>query len=271
MDRDWDNLVLLDACRYDYFERQNTIPGELTSVISHGGQSWEFMQGNFVGEQFHNTVYVTANPHTGKLQDDVFHAVEPLYIDEWNEKHETVLPEDVVSPALDANEKYPDKRLIVHFMQPHRPYLGQTAEEIQNEHDIYGFNRTLAHSDETPGGPSFSTLVENGEISATKARKAYSETLDIVLDGVATLLEGLSGKSVVSADHGEMLGERILSLTTPKFGHSHQYIRNETLYRVPWLEVPAEERRSVQTDEPVESDNGDSATIEGRLEALGYR
>lgn len=270
MNEDWDNLILLDACRYDYFDDHNTIPGDLSEIISHGGQSWEFMQGNFVGKQFHDTVYVTANPHTGKLDDDTFHAVEPLYIDIWSEEHETVLPSDVVEAALDAYREYPNKRLIIHFMQPHRPYLGDAAEDLQSRHKVGGFNRHLAHSSETPDVPSFSTLIEDGQISVDKARTAYRETLDIVLHQVRILVEQLSGKTVVSADHGEMLGERIIPFTTPKFGHSHEYIRNKTLYQVPWLEIPADERRETHGENPVKFAPGDSETVKNRLRSLGY-
>jgi hypothetical protein len=270
MNEDWDNLILLDACRYDYFDDHNTIPGDLSEIISHGGQSWEFMQGNFVGKQFHDTVYVTANPHTGKLDDDTFHAVEPLYIDIWSEEHETVLPSDVVEAALDAYREYPNKRLIIHFMQPHRPYLGDAAEDLASRHKIGGFNRHLAHSSETPDAPSFSTLIEDGQISVDKARTAYRETLDIVLHQVRILAEQLSVNTVVSADHGEMLGERIIPFTTPKFGHSHEYIRNKTLYQVPWLEIPADERRETHGENPVKFAPGDSETVKNRLRSLGY-
>lgn len=271
MNKDWDNLVLLDACRCDYFNDHNTISGDLSNVISHGGRSWEFMQGNFVGEQFHDTVYVTANPHTDKLDDDTFHAIEPLYINAWDKENETVLPEDVSQAALNAHEQYPNKRILIHFMQPHRPYLGDTAEELQNEYEIRGFNRHIAHSSETPDTTSFSMLIENGEIPIDKARTAYSETLDIVLDQVKMLVKQLSGKTVVSADHGEMLGERIIPFTTPKFGHSHEYIRNKTLYQVPWLELPADERRKVKSEDPVDFNGGNSETVEDRLQSLGYK
>jgi hypothetical protein len=271
MSEDWDNLILLDACRYDYFEDQNTIPGELSSVISHGGSSWEFMEGNFVGQQFHDTVYVTANPHTGKLDDDVFHTVEPLYVDAWSDEHGTVLPEDVVEATLSAHESYPNKRLVVHFMQPHRPYLGEIEKDLQRQYNIGGFNRYLAYTDEAPPTVSFSKLIENGEIPVEKAQSAYRETLDIVLNQIEGLVDRLPGKSVVSADHGEMLGERIMPFTSPKFGHSHQYIRNETLYRVPWLEIPTSERREVIADEPIGGDSGNSAEIQERLQALGYK
>lgn len=271
MSRDWDNLLLLDACRYDYFRCQNTISGELNPVISHGGQSWEFMRGNFVDKQFHDTIYVTANPHTGKLANDLFYTVEQLHLNEWNDEQETVLPQSVVEAATRIYQQYPDKRLIVHFMQPHRPYLGDTAKRLQRKHDVTGFNRHLAYGDEGPDTASFATLIERGEISIQKAKKAYSETLDIVLESVNELLKLLSGKSVVSADHGELLGEKIVPFTTPKFGHSHKYIRNEILYKVPWLETPFEERREVTSDKPIGFANGEPEMIEDRLRALGYR
>jgi hypothetical protein len=271
MVEDWDTLILLDACRHDYFKSQSQISGELTSIISNGGRSWEFMKENFVGREFHDTVYITANPHTEKLDGSMFHAVEPLYIDEWNEEHETVLPDDVTEAAINAHNRYPEKRVIVHYMQPHRPYLGDTAAEIQRKHDTHGFNRNIAHSNETPDGTSFSTLVETGDVSIQKTRVAYRETLDIVLNSVSKLIQQISGKIVVSADHGEMLGERILPFTTPKFGHSHQYIRNKTLYKVPWLEIPSTNRRNVTSDEPVKFDQGDSTTVADRLTSLGYK
>ena len=39
MDEDWDNLIILDACRYDLFEEVNTIDGTLESRISLGSAS----------------------------------------------------------------------------------------------------------------------------------------------------------------------------------------------------------------------------------------
>jgi hypothetical protein len=137
MAEDWDNLVILDACRYDYFEDQNTISGDLTRRISRGNKSWEFMQENFAGNQFHDTVYVTANPFVSRL-DDVFYAVDTL--DEyWDDDLGTIWPEDVVAAAVEANQAYPNKRIIVHFMQPHRPYLGGTADKLRERMDLVGY------------------------------------------------------------------------------------------------------------------------------------
>ena len=52
MDQDWDNLIILDACRYDYFKKQIEIEGELEPVTSKGAHSSEFIQKNFFGEKY---------------------------------------------------------------------------------------------------------------------------------------------------------------------------------------------------------------------------
>ena len=43
---DWDNLILLDGCRYDLFKEVNTIEGELTKVKSNASSSDEFFEKN---------------------------------------------------------------------------------------------------------------------------------------------------------------------------------------------------------------------------------
>ena len=72
IERDWDTLIILDACRHDYFTAHNELPGELTSTISSGEKSWEFMQQNFVGGEYHDTIYITANPFANRLEDGTF-------------------------------------------------------------------------------------------------------------------------------------------------------------------------------------------------------
>jgi hypothetical protein len=271
--KDWDNLIILDACRYDSFAAVNDIDGKLSAIVSKGGSSWEFMEGNFVNRELHDTVYVTANPHTGKLADDVFHAVEMLHLDQWDDEYETVLPGDVVDAATDAHEEYPNKRLIVHFMQPHRPFIGQKGQKLREELQLSGFNRTLAYeeSEDSREEAAFTARVERGEISLPRIRDAYRENLEIVLEHAETLVNTLSGKSVVSADHGELLGDRFTPLTRPKYGHSWEHLKNKELYVVPWLETDSDNRRTVTSDKPIGIDRGREETVEDRLHALGYR
>lgn len=107
MGRDWDNLLILDACRYDYFQEQIGIDGDLSRVISPGKMSWEFMKRTFLNKQYHDTIYITSNPYATRLSDNTFFEIKYL-IDEWDDEIGTIHPEDVVKAARRAHEAYPD-------------------------------------------------------------------------------------------------------------------------------------------------------------------
>jgi len=262
MNEDWDNLIILDACRYDYFAAQNWLDGELQAATSKGKRSWEFMEKNFVGYEFHDTVYVTANPHVTKLNKDLFHSVEVL-LDRWNDDIGTVQPEEVVSAAIEAHETYPNKKLIIHFMQPHRPYIGPTAEELRERVELVGF-------DNSSEGVQIWGAVKQGDVSISEVRKAYSESLDIVLQHVETLLQEVDGKSIITSDHGEMLGERIFPFTNRLWGHT-EGINTVPLRNVPWYTINTEQRRNICSDPPVTSPELDKNTVQDQLRALGYK
>ncbi|MDB2276675.1 hypothetical protein PM022_19555, partial [Halorubrum ezzemoulense] len=85
---DWDNLLILDACRYDYFANQHNFDTTPSRVISPGKMSWEFMQEAFQGEQFHDTIYITSNPFATRLPEDTFFETRYL-IDEWDGSDES--------------------------------------------------------------------------------------------------------------------------------------------------------------------------------------
>jgi hypothetical protein len=262
LDRDWDTLVILDACRYDYFKTHNEIPGDLGPAVVDGNQSWEFMQNNFVGRQAHDTVYVTANPFADQLPEGTFHYVDYL-LDHWDSEIGTIFPEDVRKAAIDANRTYPNKRLIVHFMQPHRPYLGPTADELRSRVDLKGFRNR-------GDGVQIWGAAKQRDVTVSEIRQAYAETLDIVLEETAELVETLDGKTVITADHGEMLGERICPITSRVWGHSEGFGTRQ-LRTVPWLSVEGDERRSVTADTPETSEELQDDSVSERLEALGYR
>lgn len=264
MSEDWDTLVLLDACRYDTFSDVSTLNGNLRSVQSKGSWSWEFMEENFEGRDLHDTVYVTANPYAEDLSHDIFHTIESV-LSEWKDDLGTVLPADVTQAAIEASETYPNKRLIVHYMQPHQPWIGPTADAIRERAEVSGWMHNRVEGDHGRG--EFG-LVRDGVISHDEMEQAYQESLEITLDHVQQLLDTVPGRSVVTADHAELLGERIIPLTQRRYGHPMN-LKCKTLRRVPWLETPSETRRDVSPDPPVES----TMTLESRedrLAALGY-
>lgn len=272
MEEDWDNLILLDACRYDYFSEYTFFEGDLKRVVSRANESWGFMQENFVGEEFHDTVYVTANPYAERLEQDVFYTVENL-LDSWDADTGTVLPQDVTEAALEAHKKYPNKRLIVHYMQPHTPHLGQTAEDVDGALDRFGWDGKDAFRDsgqidslgDGSGGRSMLALYDDGEISREQLTESYRETLEIVEQHVRELLDGIDGKSVISADHGENLGDSHWG--TSLVGHSEP---SKECRFVPWLELPYDERKLTNEDPPIGFDYLRDRVVQERLADLGY-
>lgn len=55
MDADWDNLLILDSCRYDLFSEvavEDGLKGELTTFRSRGSSSSEFLKENFAGRTY---------------------------------------------------------------------------------------------------------------------------------------------------------------------------------------------------------------------------
>jgi hypothetical protein len=273
MAEEWDNLFILDACRLDYFREKNHIDGNLSARTSLATWSWEFMEQNFVGRDLHDTVYVTSNPYVERLDEDVFYTVENLLHD-WDKEMGTVHPGTVVEAARDAHERYPNKRLIIHFMQPHVPWIGPTADAIRERvnglkgWDRYGYNRDGGKTTEREGIGDWEAVKE-GHITTDELGAAYQESLQIALEHIEDLLNDLNGDSVVTADHGEMLGDQVAPFTPKLYGHNFDTYCSE-LCRLPWLEVPGDEDRETIAEDPIGFDRLADDKVSERLADLGY-
>ncbi|WP_435156852.1 hypothetical protein [Haladaptatus sp. DFWS20] len=260
MEEDWDNLIILDACRYDMYIQQANFGDRVTSKLSPGSESWEFMQESFVGRECQDTVYVTANPHAFKLPDETFHAIVNLLSDDWNEKHRTVLPETMVQRTLEVLDQYPDKRIISHFMQPHFPFIGEKGKEVEH----------MGIETDQGGKPHpWNALLYGMNVDRRQILDAYAENLSVVLPHVFELVQGLNGKTVITADHGNLVGERTFPIPIRAYGHPRNLHKRE-LIQVPWVVNEATERRIVKSDSPIEYETLEEEVIKDRLSDLGY-
>lgn len=264
MDRDWDTLIILDACRYDLFAEHATVPGDgsLAAVRSLGSDSLEFMRENFEGRTLHDTVYVTSNPHVYQLEDGIFHAVVNTLETHWDETDRTVPPDAMADAAVTAHERYPNKRLIVHFMQPHFPFLGPTGRTFDHQ----GLD---LHRQDGTGAPNPWYALVHGGPDRDTVLTAYRENLEVVLPHIDRLFEDIAGKTVVTADHGNLVGERGVPIPVRLYGHPRGLHRPE-LVTVPWYELVRGQRRSVVADPPQETETASEQTVTDRLSALGY-
>ncbi len=263
---DWDSLLVLDGCRYDVFRDRNTIEGDLEVRRSLGSQSLEWLRRNFGDGEHHDVVYVSANPHVPRLDPRTFHAVVDLLDRGWDDELETVPPDAVTEAAVDATSAYPEKRLVVHYMQPHYPFIGPKGREIAH--------RGYAREQEGRTSDEFSVwrALQYGALDASleEVWRAYRENLDLVLEHVEVLLDRLDGRSVVTSDHGNLLGERLSPIPVRGFGHPRG-LRVEELVAVPWLTVDGGGRRPTSSDPPVEREGPTPELLDDRLSALGYR
>lgn len=249
---EWDNLIILDACRYDIFEKFANLPGQLESRISLGSTSKEFMRANFANKKLYDTVYVSANGWYEKLRDDMNSDIYRfVHTDRDIMGGLTTKPETVTQTAIKLFEKHPNKRFIIHYMQPHQPYLGPTGESINHRNEL------------------FSTVKSDG-LSDEKLQKAYCENLDLVLNEVSKLIDHVEGKTVITADHGELLGEQIGPLPIQDYGHPIGVYVDE-LVKVPWHIYEKGDREIMSAKHPYSDEREDLDEINQQLSDLGYK
>ncbi|AUV82738.1 hypothetical protein C2R22_14700 [Salinigranum rubrum] len=269
---DWDNLLILDACRYDMFSELNTVSGRLEERRSRGSNTAEFLRRNFAGETFGDIVYVTANPQVDIRLDDPFHATVSVWETAWDEDLDTVRPEAVVDAARGTQERYPNKRLVVHFVQPHYPFIEAASENRIGAQAGMQLSRRMAN-DETAIADHDHVWdrLKKGEVTLDAVREAYWDNLAVTLPHVERLLDDLVGRTVVTSDHGNLLGERPSPCPLPVrlYGHPGG-VYADALVRVPWLVVDGNGRKKVTTGRTTATDGTVSSDADSRLRALGY-
>ena len=260
---DWDTLCILDACRYDMFARCSNLPGQLERRESRGSATTEFLRANLDGRDLRDTVYVTANPQLYRNRESIavdFHDVIHVWREEgWDEEYGTVLPETVTEYAFRAAEKYPNKRLVVHYMQPHYPFIG-------SETDFDKGHLTGAQRENVWNQLLLGTLDAERET----VWRIYEANLERALPHVETLMTELDGKTVVTADHGNMIGERAFPLPIREWGHPRGIYTDE-LVTVPWLVHENGPRREIRAGDATETSEAvEESVVADRLRDLGY-
>ena len=108
------------------------------------------------------------------------------------------------------------KRVILHFVQPHAPYIGPTGRKIR-----FSNGKEVTR---------MADLNEVRHLGRETLWRAYMESLLIALREILHL----KGEWVITADHGEMFGERGI------WGHPC-FTRHPELIEVPFVVVNLDE------------------------------
>jgi hypothetical protein len=266
LDEDWDTLVILDGCRYDVFEQCVGMEGDLSSRISRGSNTVEFLRGNLADRTVNDTVYVTANPQLYRHRDDInatFYDVVDVWDSEgWDGGHGTVLPETVARYGKEALAEHDDKRIIVHFVQPHYPFIGAETDFDKGH---------LETEDDGELNPWDRIMQDRVSVDRERIWELYRDNLQRCLPHVRDLVDATPYKTVVTADHGNMFGDRALPFPIREWGHPRG-LYTEQLVKVPWFTPPYEERKAVTEGSTRGGQTtAASTTVEGRLRDLGYR
>ena len=259
MDEDWDVLIVLDACRADLF-RECVNVSQFTAYetrVSAGSATNEWANKNFSGQALSDVVYVTGNPVVSREVQTAFAAFIEVWRTEFDEELGTVPPNAVTEAAVTALENYPHKRLIVHYLQPHYPFINYP----ELRYGSFGMTDQIDVTSAKEGANHVWTALDKGYVDEETVWEAYQDNLNLVMNSVNKILEKVDGRVVITSDHGNLVGEKDASFGIPLYGHP-PHIYQENLRTVPWaVSDSGSEERGLAVDDK----------IEYRLKSLGYK
>jgi hypothetical protein len=261
-EREWDVLIVLDACRPDLLEgvaSEYSFLDNRDTVLSVGSASREWLEKTFVDEysdEIARTAYVTGNVKSNlALEGEKLHALDEVWKYSWDEEIGTILPRSITDRAISTWRDEHPERMIVHYMQPHFPSITQPELGSAQFRDLTGGDwKTVSIWDELRAGKQdFETVWA-----------AYLDNLRVVLDDVELLLESIDADRVVlTADHGNAVGEW-------GFYDHPGYHPLPALREVPWVETNATATREYEPASYDRSVELDVDQVESRLRNLGY-
>jgi hypothetical protein len=225
---EWDTLIILDALRYDLFKRVNRLKGKLRQCQSRASHTYPWLEETWPDK--YDLTYFSAHviigdkvaPYSNWNAIHHFTKVVPIWEAKWNDSLGTVHPRSVCQVVRDTDYD----RGVIHFLQPHGPWIGTPrlgTEWSLQQHDEHGLMAdAVAYLEQ----PTNKFMV-----------RAYKGNLRLVLNTLKKYRKVFKGKTIITADHGEMLGE-----TDPETGERVylHFLDNpewakEFVRKIPWF------------------------------------
>lgn len=272
-DDDW-LLIILDACRYDFFERyfDEYFEGELTPVSSVAHDTFEYARLCWP-DYYDDVTYISGAPaiNSGNIsfEDEWLEGLYndytpaehlPNIVDTWRNGWDRSLGTCPPEPITDATLEQGGSQSVAHYIQPHTPFIG---EERELGH------RDSESADPFAGDPTDEPIwrrVRSGDLSDERLRELYASNLKRVLPEVCRLVDNSDAdRIVITADHGEALGE---------FGmYAHPRKEHPHTRTVPWAAIDgvrASVEYEVDRSEDHSSERESMENVQDRLRDLGY-
>lgn len=266
-EKDWEVLILLDACRHDLMSevagQYDFLPNNPGYTYSPASMSEEFFERHVSDEYTENieeTALICGNPFTRNdwVKDAPWAHIDEVWKREWDEESGTVLPRSVTNSAVHRWRKNQDAKMIIWYMQPHVPFIeadwshGYVKEE-------FGKGAGEAQIDWSPW-----YKFRHGDLELDELWGAYRRNLELVLEEVGVLLSNLECDNVViSSDHANAIGEWGV------YGHP-KYVQLPVLKKVPWISTQSKDTGRLSTTPP-EAGTVSDEEVDERLKALGYK
>lgn len=262
-DFDWDLLLVIDACRYDLFANTaaeydwlNTV----SSITSVDTMTPEWMRNTFtedVAEEMANTSYICGNPFSAKILDKRdFYYLDEVWRYQWDSEFGTMYPRALTDRTIQHLRENDPDRAIVHYMQPHWPFIPDpdlTAGQGLKIDDFGTYNKFDVWE-----------RLQRGELDRETVWDAYRRNLEFVLDDIETLVRNVRRDDIViTSDHGNAFGEWMV------YGHP-MHMPLECLRKVPWAKVNASYDGSYTPDPAHLTNDETGIEIDEQLQALGY-
>jgi hypothetical protein len=224
-------IIILDACRYDYFkywikENKPCFLNKLIKVNSKGTNTVEWFTNTFKQEKY-NLCYISGNPYinsmgvtkVGNLAKTKMKKIIDAW-KEWDEKHNTVMPEKINSLIIDNINH---SRIISHYLQPHQPYVGNI------DFPDYLYYKTNWHNIKKEP-PKIKQIEKHSFNKKEKKiiKRAYYNNLNFVCNSIFNLISQINRLVIITSDHSELLGDNNLWF----HNNGHPYLKI-----VPWLVI----------------------------------
>lgn len=258
-DEDWDLLVVLDACRPEWLRKvqsEYNFISEVDTIHSVGSHSDEWISNTFnheYADQMEDTIYITGNHYADGLENSNLATFETAH-DYGGWAYDSASPPAhiITDLAVTTARETNWERCIVHYMQPHKPFLSREGERHE-----------FSVKDWSLGYEPYRRYLD-GKISMEDLHAGFISNLKYVLEEVELLLANVDASStVLTSDHGQSLGED--GLWDHTAGVKHPSVR-----RVPWVETIATDKKTLDPD-IYESAQYDEEVLKQNLQDLGYR
>ena len=252
VDYDWKYLAILDASRYDYFMDvyrkvfPDAVPKKaITTTLS----TPQFMK-NFENKDCHDIVYLnTVVKFDAWLPKQNMFKVVHVWDLDWSNNIGNIHPKSVNERFFSQYRSRPDKRFVLHYMQPHPPHIsigGNPADRKENhvgnfsmdfktkyfsQYTVWSFKKILHIKPTLPLEICYRNHGKQGVI------QAYKDDIILGLEYVKMAMKKSPGKWVITADHGMTVTEKDYGLCGNDLGYKKLPNIKELVETVPWMEV----------------------------------